>query len=108
MTTDKIYPKLFSDPSVDAIYCSPGWREILFALCHTLQAHPDRHPEAPQVVVAQVKSKFGERHFFMTVVTLTAGTFWPSRKSFRWLVEGARCSVSHVAHLKLIPRLSQF
>ncbi|UXH38759.1 hypothetical protein [Pseudomonas promysalinigenes] len=58
------YPKLFSDPSVDAIYCSPGWREILFALCRTLQAHLDRHPEAPQVVVVQVKSKFGELHFF--------------------------------------------
>lgn len=58
------YPKLFSDPSVDAIYCSPGWREILFTLCRTLQAHLDRHPEAPQVVVVQVKSKFGELHFF--------------------------------------------
>ena len=77
------YPKLFSDSSVEAIYCSPGWREILFALCHTLQAHLDRHPEAPQVVVAQVKSKFGELHFFMTVVTLTPGAPRPSRKSFR-------------------------
>lgn len=58
------YPRIFSDPSVDDIYCSPGWREILYALCHTLQAHLDRHPEVPQVVVAQVKSKFGELHFF--------------------------------------------
>ena len=59
-----LYPRLFSDPGVDDIYCSPGWREILYALCHTLQAHLDRHPEVPQVVVAQVKSKFGELHFF--------------------------------------------
>lgn len=58
------YPLLFSDPSVDDIYCSRGWRDLLVTLCDTLQAHLDRHPDVSQVVVAQVKSKFGELHFF--------------------------------------------
>ncbi|WP_288440960.1 hypothetical protein [uncultured Pseudomonas sp.] len=58
------YPLLFSDPSVDDIYCSRGWRELLVSLCDTLQAHLDRHPYVSQIVVAQVKSKFGELHFF--------------------------------------------
>lgn len=58
------YPLLFSDPSVDAIYCSRGWRDLLVTLCDTLQAHLDRHPDVSRVAVAQVKSKFGELHFF--------------------------------------------
>lgn len=58
------YPLLFSDPSVDDIYCSRGWRDLLVSLCDTLQAHLDRNPDVLQVVVAQVKSKFGELHFF--------------------------------------------
>lgn len=58
------YPLLFADPSVDDIYCSRGWRGLLFSLCDVLQAHLDRHPDVSQVVVAQVKSKFGELHFF--------------------------------------------
>lgn len=58
------YPLLFSDPSVDDIYCSRGWRYLLVSLCDTLQAHLDRNPDVLQVVVAQVKSKFGELYFF--------------------------------------------
>ncbi|WP_412481384.1 hypothetical protein [Pseudomonas asiatica] len=58
------YPLLFSDSSVDDIYSSRGWRDLLVSLCDTLQAQLDRHPEVPQVVVAQVRSKFGELHFF--------------------------------------------
>ncbi|MBN6791551.1 hypothetical protein JRG49_09935 [Pseudomonas fulva] len=58
------YPLLFADPSVDDIYCSRGWRGLLFSLCDVLQAHLDRHADVSQVVVAQVKSKFGELHFF--------------------------------------------
>lgn len=58
------YPLLFSDPSVDDIYCSRGWHGLLVSLCDVLQEHLDKHPEVQQVVVAQVKSKFGELHFF--------------------------------------------
>lgn len=58
------YPRIFSDPAIDEIYCEPGWRQILIALCDTLQDHLRRYPEVTPVTVAQIKSKFGELHFF--------------------------------------------
>ena len=58
------YPQLFSDPAVEDIYCNPGWREILLALCDTLAEHSNRHPDVVPVTVGQIKSKFGELHFF--------------------------------------------
>lgn len=58
------YPHMFSDPAVDEIYCDPGWKNILIALCDTLQDYLSRHPEITPVAVAQIKSKFGELHFF--------------------------------------------
>lgn len=58
------YPQLFSDPGVDVIYCGPGWKNLLLALCDTLRDHLARHPEVVPVTVAQIKSKFGELHFF--------------------------------------------
>ncbi|WP_454564939.1 hypothetical protein [Pseudomonas sp. AIG] len=58
------YPQLFSDPRVDEIYCDPGWRGLLLALCDTLQEHLTRHPNVVPVTVGQIKSKFGELHFF--------------------------------------------
>jgi hypothetical protein len=58
------FPVLFSDPAVDDIYCNPGWREILISLCDTLQSHLERFPDVTPVTVAQIKSKFGELHFF--------------------------------------------
>lgn len=58
------YPQLFADPGVDEIYCDSGWKEILIALCDTLQDYLGRHPEVAPVTVAQVKTKFGELHFF--------------------------------------------
>ena len=60
----KRYPQLFSDSGVDEIYCGPGWKNLLLALCDTLQDHLARHPEVVLVTVAQIKSKFGELHFF--------------------------------------------
>lgn len=58
------YPLMFSDPAVDEIYCDPGWRQILIALCDTLQDHLRRHPDVTPITVAQIKTKFGELHFF--------------------------------------------
>jgi hypothetical protein len=58
------YPQLFSDPRVDEIYCDPGWRDLLLSLCDTLQSHLSRHPDVVPVTVGQIKSKFGELHFF--------------------------------------------
>ncbi|MCQ3032546.1 hypothetical protein NLO88_17985 [Pseudomonas syringae] len=59
-----LYPQMFSDPGLDEIYCDPGWKNILLALCDTLQDHMKRHPEVTPVTVAQIKSKFAELHFF--------------------------------------------
>ncbi len=58
------YPQMFSNPAVDEIYCDPGWRNLLIALCETIQGHLKRHPELTPVTVGQIKSKFGELHFF--------------------------------------------
>lgn len=58
------YPQLFSDPAVEDVYCNPGWKGILLALCDTLAGHLSRHPEVVPVRVGQIKSKFGELHFF--------------------------------------------
>ncbi|WP_313064984.1 hypothetical protein [Pseudomonas sp.] len=58
------YPQMFSDPAVDEIYCDPGWRNLLVALCDILQDYMRRHPEVTPVIIGQIKSKFGELHFF--------------------------------------------
>lgn len=58
------YPQLFSDPGVDEIYFDPGWHGLLLALCDTLQSHLNRHPDVTPVTIGQIKSKFGELHFF--------------------------------------------
>lgn len=58
------YPQLFSDPGVEDIYCEPGWRGLIVGLCDTLQAHLNRHPDVEPVIIGQIKSKFGELHFF--------------------------------------------
>ena len=58
------YPHMFSDPAVDEIYCDPGWKNLLIALCDTLNDYLGRHPEVTPVTVEQIKSKFGELHFF--------------------------------------------
>jgi len=58
------YPALFSDPAIEDIHCNPGSRGILISLCDTLHLHLDRHPNVPPVAIGQIKSKFGELHFF--------------------------------------------
>ena len=57
-------PRIFSDPPVDEIYCETGWKNLLIALCDSIQEYLTRHPEVTPVTVAQIKSKFGELHFF--------------------------------------------
>lgn len=58
------FPRIFSDPAVDEIYCDPGWKNLLIAVCEVLQNYLRRHPEVTPLTVAQIKSKFGELHFF--------------------------------------------
>lgn len=31
------FPRMFSDPAVDEIYCDPGWKNLLIAVCEVLQ-----------------------------------------------------------------------
>lgn len=61
------YPQMFSDLGVDEICCGPGGKNILLALCDTLQVHLVRHPEVMPVTVSQIKSKLGELHFSSTL-----------------------------------------
>lgn len=58
------FPRIFSDPAVDEIYCDPGWKNLLIAVCEVLQDYLRRHPDVTPVIVSQIKSKFGELHFF--------------------------------------------
>lgn len=57
------HPRLFSD-LVDDIYCNPGRRGILLALCDTLQKRSNRHLDVVPISAGQIKAKFGELHFF--------------------------------------------
>ncbi len=60
----ELYSQMFSDLAVDEIYCDPGWGGLLIALCDTIQDYLKRHPDVTPVTVRQIKSKFGELHFF--------------------------------------------
>lgn len=64
------YPKMFSQP-YGGIAVGPGWWPIIENLCATIQGHidwwnknHDKHPVVEQVVVAQIKEKFGELRFY--------------------------------------------
>jgi len=53
------YPELFASPHLREIRCYPGWSDLLNALCLTLQNHMDDHPDARQLVIVQIKEKWG-------------------------------------------------
>ncbi|HEX8595979.1 MAG TPA: hypothetical protein VF682_22275 [Pseudomonas sp.] len=53
------YPKLFSSPDLQEIRCYSGWLDLLDALCRTLQNDMDDHPDARQLVIVQIKEKWG-------------------------------------------------
>ena len=64
------YPKMFSQP-YGGIAVGPGWWPIIENLCATIQGHidwwnknHDKHPAVEQVVVGQIKEKFGELRFY--------------------------------------------
>jgi hypothetical protein len=60
------YPKLFSSEHLREIACYPGWLNLLDGLCHELQPYLVANPGVPQVVVRQVKEKFGGLRFYIT------------------------------------------
>lgn len=64
------YPKMFSQP-YGGFSVGRGWWPILQALCANIQSHTDwwnknheKHPIVEQVVVAQIKEKFGTLRFY--------------------------------------------
>jgi len=66
------FPKLFADrnkPMTETCMCwgfecNDGWFHIVYNLCRTLQEHIDQTTGMPQVVVDQVKEKFGTLCFY--------------------------------------------
>jgi hypothetical protein len=58
-----VYPKIFPEGS-DDVYCGDGWFNIVRMLCRDIQAYLDWKPEVQQVVVAQMKEKFGTLRFY--------------------------------------------
>lgn len=77
------YPKLFAERNMSpqetamcwGFECGEGWYNILRILCDKIQSHidwhnlmhkraPDRFDEVEQVVVEQVKEKFGTLRFY--------------------------------------------
>jgi hypothetical protein len=54
------YPKIFAD--CQRTRCREGWFDLIDVLCERLQSRTDRNG-APQVVVTEVKEKWGELSF---------------------------------------------
>lgn len=64
------YPKMFSQP-YGGFAVGPGWWPIIESLCANIQSHIDwwnknraDRPVVEQVVVAQIKEKFGGLRFY--------------------------------------------
>ena len=64
------FPKMFANP-YGGFCCGEGWWPILESLCANIQSHIDwwnknhkKHPVVEQVVVAQIKEKFGGLRFY--------------------------------------------
>ena len=57
------FPKMFSG-KYGGFAVGAGWWPLLKHLCHTIQSHIDQNKECPQVVVEQIKEKFGTLRFY--------------------------------------------
>ena len=60
---EETYPKMFSG-KYGGFAVSAGWWSMLEKLCAVIQQHVDNHKECPQVVVEQIKEKFGTLRFY--------------------------------------------
>lgn len=59
--------------------CGDGWYDLIYTLCDTIQRYIDQNPhkEIPQVVVDQVKEKFGTLRFYTSGGDkMTDGMIW--------------------------------
>ena len=58
------FPEMFSG-KYGGFACSPGWWPMLETLCGVIQSHINQSKgECPQVVVEQIKEKFGTLRFY--------------------------------------------
>mgnify|MGYP003349597175 CR=1 FL=1 len=61
------YPKMFAKKdhpgSWGGIYCGDGWFTLIDTLCSSIQRRIDNNKNVEQVVVEQIKEKFGESIF---------------------------------------------
>jgi hypothetical protein len=64
---EECFPKMFAEP-YGGFACGEGWWPILTNLCANIQHHLDwknkKSEVVPQVVVAQIKEKFGGLRFY--------------------------------------------
>lgn len=67
---EETYPKMFANP-YGGVAVGPGWWPIIESLCANIQSHTDwwnknheKHPVVKQVVVEQIKEKFGGLRFY--------------------------------------------
>lgn len=67
---EETYPKMFANP-YGGVAVGPGWWPIIESLCANIQSHTDwwnknhkKHPIVEQVVVEQIKEKFGGLRFY--------------------------------------------
>jgi hypothetical protein len=58
-----VFPKMFSG-KYGGIAVGAGWFDLLNSTCQIIQSHLDWKPDVPQVVVEQVKEKFGTLRFY--------------------------------------------
>jgi hypothetical protein len=81
------YPKMFvnrnSSMQESCMYwgfeCGGGWFDLIDELCDNIQKYIDQNPRrnVPQVVVEQVKEKFGTLRFYVSGGDdLTRGMIW--------------------------------
>lgn len=59
--------------------CGDGWYDLIYTLCESIQSYIDQntHKDIPQVVVEQVKEKFGTLRFYTYGGDrLTQGMIW--------------------------------
>jgi hypothetical protein len=59
--------------------CGDGWYDLIYTLCDSIQRYIDQNPhkEIPQVVVEQVKEKFGTLRFYTYGGdSMTEGMIW--------------------------------
>lgn len=57
------YPKMFIK-KYGGLAVGSGWWTLINELCNTIQKHIDSNPNCPQVVIEQIKEKFGGLRFY--------------------------------------------